>query len=64
MMKGNTHQIDERSSECINVSFRLPQQSILGLILFNLYVKDLYANDATIYALYKPSELHHCQAET
>ena len=76
MIKGNPHQIDERSSECINVSFRLPQQSILGPVLFNLYVNDLteglptefrsdqYANDATIYTLYKSSELHHCQAET
>jgi len=68
-------QIDERSSERINVSFRLPQLSILGPVLFNLYVNDVteglptevrsdqYANNATIYTLCKPSELHHCQAE-
>ena len=67
---------DERSSERIDVSFRLPQLSIMGPVLFNLYVNDLteglptgfrsdqYANDATIYTLCKPSELHHCQAET
>lgn len=76
MIKGNTHQIDERSSECINVFFRLPRLSILGPVLFNFYVNDLteglptefrsdqYADDATIYTLCKPSELHHCQAET
>ena len=65
-------QIDDRSSERINVSFGVPQKSIL--VLFNLHVNDLteilpieekchqYSDDTTIYCHCK-RELQNCQAE-
>ena len=68
-------QIDDRTSEQVRVMFGVPQGSILGPVLFNLYVNDLskvlpsnvkshqYADDTTIYDHCKPSELQSCQAE-
>ena len=65
-------QIDDRSWERINVSFGVPQKSIL--VLFNLHVNDLTevlpieekwhqnSDDTTIYCHCKP-ELQNCQAE-
>jgi hypothetical protein len=63
-------QIDNRVSDPATVCFGVPQGSILGPMLFNLYVSDLqdclpssvttfqYADDTTIYLSFRPAELH------
>ena len=68
-------QIDDRTSESVNVRFGMPQGSILGPVLFNLYVSDLqnhlpssigsfqYADDTTIYSSCPARELQRCAQE-
>ena len=66
-------QIDDRSSEMVPVHFGVPQGSILGPVLFNLYVADLqgmldcpcyqYADDTTFYLHSKVSALAQCSVE-
>ena len=60
--------IDDRVSESLQLTLGAPQGSIMGPLLFNLYVTDLnseldatchqYADDTTLYRHSKPSELN------
>ena len=61
-------QIDNKNSSMLTVGFGVPQGSILGHVIFNLYVSDLseqvkysktlqYADDTKIYIHSKPNEL-------
>ncbi len=66
-------QIDDAMSSTTDVSFGVPQGSILGPVLFNLYVNDLsenldstisyhqYADDTSLYTHCKPADLKSCQ---
>ena len=68
-------QIDDLTSESVNTRFDVPQGSILGSMLFNLYVSDLqdhlpssigsfqYADDTTIYSSCPAPELERCVQE-
>ena len=63
-------QIDDKSSSLSSIFFGVPQGSILGPVLFNLYVQDLnenvtsasiqYADDTTLYRSCKPSSIVDC----
>ena len=64
-------QIDDTCSEVKNVNCGVPQGSILGPMIFNIYVADLqenvnvecfqYADDTTIYDHAKISDLNSCR---
>ena len=71
-MGNNNIQIDDYLSEHFEITFGVPQGSILGPVLFNFYVNDLsdalpstvkchqYADDTTFYRHCKPSEFQNC----
>ena len=62
-------QVDDKSSDTSPIYFGVPQGSILGPVLFNLYVHNLqgsiasqsmqYADDTTIYAHTKPNRINN-----
>ena len=63
--------IDDMRSDVKKVHFGVPQDSILGPVLFNIYVADLqdnvnvkcfqYADNTTIYDHAKASDLNSCR---
>ena len=63
-------QINDRISKSVSISFGVPQGSIIGPLIFNIYIADLqgkldcachqYADDTTIHQASKPAELTSC----
>jgi hypothetical protein len=74
-LTGRRHfvQIDDKTSGLCPVNFGVPQGSILGPLIFNLYVADLqsyikdkchqYADDTTLYTHCKPESLQDAVAD-
>ena len=66
-------QIDDKTSDRSRVNFGVPQGSIMGPLIFNLYVADLhahinmqchqYTDDTTLYVHCKPSSLESCKRD-
>ena len=66
-------QINENTSSMLTVTNGVPQGSILGPILFNIYVHDMnaqtnaecvqYADDSSLYRHAKPKELTQCSKQ-
>ena len=65
-------QTNDKISQEVDVSLGVPQGSILGPVLFSLYVNDLsddlnqvtshqYADDTSLYSHGKPAEIDRCQ---
>ena len=63
-------QIEDKKSSLLPMFFGVPQRSILGPVLFNLYIAELadrtysktiqYADDTTLYRHWKISTFHEC----
>ena len=75
-LSGRKHfvQVDDKMSELCMVSFHIPQGSIMGPLIFNLYVADLqsyvcrvkchqYADDTTLYTHCKQADLRSTLTE-
>ena len=68
--RGQFVQVDDKRSNSFNMNFGVLQGSIMGPVIFNIYVADLqstvtnrchqYADDTTLYAHARPIQLDEC----